>query len=534
MQNTANQTVNSTGMDSNFLKTSKPIDAAFALAEWASWKFLAITTAVMAYGLFDSFLSGKLDGTALIAARTAGIFLFYLMVDHGLSSTIRYLIRERRKVDGNPAKKVFLNFLVLLIIFRVVATATTSIWAAPEVANVITEEGREREYLAEIGERDSLKTVREATTLSYLEKLEKTEKERVRVAEKQGAALVAAAINSGNRWQRDSYKKEGFGWLNNPSNRDASDREYSRRIKAAQARAADLVAAEQSRTTEARQTFASAKQDTTGERIANLLATMAERERADYESTISRRTAYVWIFDIVAVFLGLFMSYIRTQRKIAGGEPEPEKNLLFTLSVAVAKWQLDFLNWLESLLGVDINGDGTVGGVQYVVSTVSNSAETAPKQHKQLRNNEEGIGFTAIRSRAEPTVSNSRETTETTVSNSAQTAVQTPPLPPVFRQPETVKQVVIQATQTETAPEKTTVSNSRETTRETVVLKSPEVDVSEWKNRARIYHKRSIKTTSEEATRKANREKFDEYRELLTTAGWVTRETPDGLEFTRA
>ena len=525
-------------MDTRFLTNSKPVDTAFALVEWAAWKFLAITTAVMAFGLFDSFLSGKLSGANLTMSRTAGIFIFFLMVDYGLSSMVRYIIRERRQMDGNPAKKVFINFLILLVIFRVVATATTSWWAAPEVAAVITAPGQEQTYIQEIAARDSLKTAREATTLSYLEKLEANEKNRIRQAEKDGAAIIAAAIASGNRWQRDSYKSQGFGWLNHPKNPDSSDREYSRRIKAAQQKAADLVNAERTRTTEARQTFSTARQDTTGEKIANLLADMAASERTRYESTLKSRTVYLWIFDFVAVVLGLLMSYLRTQRRIAGGEPEPEKNLSATLSAAADKWQMDFLNWLESLLGVDINGDGTVGGVTYAVSTVSNTVSNNEKQQKQLRNKDLNIGFSAIRDRepalfetTETTVSNSPETTQTTVSNRGETAVKQPGKQAVFSQPETVKQLVIQATQPETAPKKTTVSNSAQTTVQTVVLKSPEVDVSEWKNRARIYHKRANKATSDESTRKDNRERFEEYKALLLSAGYVTEEGGAGLEF---
>ena len=93
-----------------------------------------------------------------------------------------------------------------------------------------------------------------------------------------------------------------------------------------------------------------------------------------------------------------------------------------------------------------------------------------------------------------------------------------------------------QATQRETVDIETTRNNSpkqRETIKETIIVSTPNEDVSKLRKYAQTYYNRSIKKTSETRTRENNRKKYLEYRELLELTGkYNFIETPEKLIIT--
>lgn len=64
------------------------------------------------------------------------------------------------------------------------------------------------------------------------------------------------------------------------------------------------------------------------------------------------------------------------------------------------------------------------------------------------------------------------------------------------------------------------------------VIKEPNKDISGWKQYASVYYKRSVKASSKQSTRDDNREKYEEYRDLiLATNNYDIIEHPNRLEF---
>lgn len=88
------------------------------------------------------------------------------------------------------------------------------------------------------------------------------------------------------------------------------------------------------------------------------------------------------------------------------------------------------------------------------------------------------------------------------------------PPPTVSKQAETL---VAQGKQVETVQ------------REKVIVSAPAEDVSKWKKYAVTYYKRSINSASETAKRN-NRNKYEEYKNLLETAGYKVEETGGTLK----
>jgi hypothetical protein len=347
--------------ESIFLAQSQPLDAVLAVIEWGAWKFLAVTTAVFSYNLFDTILANNLSGTSLLWGRIAGVFLLYLVIDAGLTKLLGFIFRQDKKDMTSPMKS-FHNFAVLLVVVKVVATMTTSLWAAPEVSEALTDKGNQDVYIADLLATDSLHRVRELEAKSELNGLENSRTKRLKEAKAEGQKLVQNAVATGNRWQRESYRMEGFGWLTNAANPEAADKEYASRIKAAKVKAETLIAAEDGKAAEAKTTLTGIQQDTAYARTNALLTTLAQKEGDAYEQRLQRRTNFFWIFDVMATLFGLLATFLRNKRLKVAGKREPEKNLHSTLSAAMEKWRMDFINYLESILNLDLNGDGTIGG----------------------------------------------------------------------------------------------------------------------------------------------------------------------------
>jgi len=135
---------------------------------------------------------------------------------------------------------------------------------------------------------------------------------------------------------------------------------------------------------------------------------------------------------------------------------------------------------------------------------------------------------TGFQYKAEEIRNNAKQPSETTRNNS--------PKQPETTHTETTKQLVPQATQRETTHTETTRNNSpkqRETIKETIIVSTPNEDVSKLRKYAQTYYNRSVKKTSETRTRENNRKKYLEYRELLELTGkYNFIETPEKLIIT--
>lgn len=371
-------------VDQQFLSRSKVIDLSWWAVEFGSSKFLAFTTGILAYSLFDGFLREHFSGSMLTWGRAIGVSLFFLIIDAGLTGLIKYYYTEKhglKKDDSSPSalmKRNFLRLIFIGIIFRFVATTTSSFWASPEVAHFTTGDFNDELYINEINKLDSLQEARKAQALEFHEQMDRSKSERINKAKRQGAALVKEAIASGDYWQRRSYEKEALAWLNNRANRDQSDKEYAKRILSAQQKAQSLIDAEINATEEAAKAYTIAQQDTTYSNKISFVTKAGEASLLSHQEKERNRTTFFYIFDFIAAFSMLIAVRVRVMRKIAAGDEGSDRNLASTLSRAFDSWYFAFIDFLEGLLMLDVNGDGSIGKSQQVYERIGRSYSPPP------------------------------------------------------------------------------------------------------------------------------------------------------------
>jgi hypothetical protein len=356
--------------NNKFLIQSKSIAIAISLTNWAAWKFLAATTAVFSYAMLGEFLRAYLQGAWFYAGLAAGTLLVYFLVDAGLTEMLRWAF-QIKGTQMNKAERAFSNFIVVLVVFKVCATMTSSLWAAPEMADAITSDDGQKQAIALLLQADSAqhRSLQQAT--DHLRRMEDTEAQRLQQARTEGGRIVEGAIATGNKWQRNSYRSIGFSWLLSPANKDRNDHAYAARIQAAQARATTLFDEARHRTTTAAAAVQAIGTDTTHQRKIGLLADVAEDEGASIKEKKNRRRGYIWLADILATLLGLFCTYLLALREKAGGVPLRAKTVASIFGTWADRSHDSFLAWLESILGVDIDGNGEIG-------TVGNTTPTGP------------------------------------------------------------------------------------------------------------------------------------------------------------
>lgn len=344
----------------NFITKSRAVYITALIGDFASWKFLAGTTAVLAYAMLAQFLSAHLTGWQFYAAISVGTLMVYGIVDAGIVPMLTYSL-GMRKLATTPAQKKLGHIVTVILIFKIGATVTASLWVAPEMGEATTK-NNEDAILERLLETDEQQHTDQAAALARLEQLEATEAERVAAAKKEGDALVKAAIAMGNPWQRDSYKKIGFSWLTNPENGDKSDHDYAAGIKAAQDRAAALVDEQRQKTLQAAQFAKSVADDTNYVATTTLLRKKADAERQAYLQRLERRKGYFILADVLALFFGLMFRYVVITWQQAAEIKPKEKTVGTILGRFWSDCENRVINGLEWLLQVDLNGDGTIGG----------------------------------------------------------------------------------------------------------------------------------------------------------------------------
>lgn len=515
----------------NFLKQSSYLDYILWIGEFTASKFLAITTGVLAWGLFNSFLEQNVPEEYLTLGRICGVGFLYLLIDVGLTSMLKWYWAEKdeqkrnKEAGNNQYRRLFLSIIFYLIVFRFVATLTSSLWAAPEVASTMTGEFNYEYFINQLTTQDSIQAAREGKAFSYAKDMTDNEKERIERTADEASNLIKAAVASGDIWQRKSYAKEGFGWINNRANKDQRDKAYAKRIKDAQLAAAKLISAEKAKTDKAANAFEQVQNDTSHATIVSAIATLSSAAQERHTAQLNSKQSFIYLFDFFAGVMMLFCAWLRALRKkAAGGEEENQKTVGVILSTAWTTFKNNRLKELEILLGVDIDGDGQIGNTEQASNANPHTYELPTPEVS------EGLGFLAIRNR-HPQPETTRETAVSQPKKQPETIAHQ-----AVKQPETTQQkqrktIVPQQKQRETARKETTVSQpqkQRETIRETKIVSTPNQDISEWRKYANVYFKRAHKETSSVETRNKNFDTYSEYRDLLEATGQFTLE--EGLD----
>ncbi|MCH2046630.1 MAG: hypothetical protein MK212_21110, partial [Saprospiraceae bacterium] len=345
-------------VDSQFLRNSKVVDFFIAVVEWASWKFLAITTAVLAFSLFDSFLQAHVPHQYIMWGRALGIVLIFLLVDAGLDKMLAYHFKEKqlmKKDYNNSFKKQFLKSIGWLITIRILLTATSSLWAAPATSGLITKDNQASSYtnqISSLDRRDSLELV-QATTL--LNKLKINEQTRIANAENFAKSAFQKAYKLGDRYQRASYDKEGYGWICNRVNRDPKDQKYCKQLKEATREGKDKIAYEKRRVSELEASI-TLSPNPIRDSMRLSLASLATSANQQYLRDFNNNKNIIYILDFFAVLLGIATTRLRVKRRLAAGDhQEGKKNLLFLLGQAGDKIKQNAINWIEDQIGLNDN-----------------------------------------------------------------------------------------------------------------------------------------------------------------------------------
>lgn len=356
---------NTTAVDNQFLRNSKVVDFFIALVEWASWKFLAVTTAVLAFSLFDSFLQAHVPTQYIMWGRALGIVLIFLLVDAGLDKMLAYHFKEKQLMkkakSNNTFKKQFMKSIGWLIAIRILLTATSSLWAAPATSGMITKDNQASSYTNQIASLDRMDSTELAKATTLLQELKDNEQTRIANAEAFAKSAWQKAYNKGDRYQRASYDKEGYGWLCNRVNKDGKDQKYCKQLKQAVQDGKDKIDYEKSRVSELEASI-SGRSNPIRDSMRLSLAGLATSANQQYLRDYQNNKNIIYILDLFAVLLGIATTRLRVKRRLAAGDhQEDKKNLLFLLGQAAEKKKQDAINWLEEQIGLDIDGDGHIG-----------------------------------------------------------------------------------------------------------------------------------------------------------------------------
>lgn len=448
---------------------SKPIDIFIQVGNWFCWQFLAFTTALFIYPMAKSSLLQHTteDGARFWAVATC--IIFYFIIDAGLSKMLEWQFKvERPKTvlsDKDKAAGKYISLVTLLIVVKLMATMTSSLWAAPEISDNLTNNDGEITVIAEASQKDSDHRAAQKEAFQLYTTLLATQDERVK-----------KAVANGDYWQRKSYEKQGFAWLLNRKNNDPSDKAYALSIKA-----------EMEKADKAYQHLLSFSKDSSHTVILSALARKAEREAQLYQERKERRTGYIWAFDILATILGLFFTYLKALREKAGAVVMKRKNVSAIFAAFFTNVYDAFMDWLEKFLGVDLDGNGSIGG-QRIMADVSNIVPL--KRH---------------------------ETNPLSVAETENETAVKQPQTIGFKMPETsVKQPFRAKQPTEPKQPKQPIET----------VETANTEERYWRQRLKQSYRRKLSQSDPTTPAK----QFNIYKEKLQGIGYIIEETKDGLK----
>ena len=364
--------------------------------KFAAFGFLALTTAIFVWASFSNYFFEKFGPAVASVMGVVAIIVMYFLIDKGLDKLVEFLADEKinpgtPSSDENPkAKKAFIRIALFMALIRLLATGTTSIWGSYEIADYITKEpdhGNATEQLE--NENKSLESTR-ASIEKQLSSAQKTEKERVKQARQQGATLVAVALSQHASDDVRQGLRAGKRWYMTTPKLKKVRTAYQKAIADSTA----LVQAEIGKVSAIESSLLVLNTDgvKASQATKSTLVKLEDGKDRDYKAKKSRRTNFLIIADVLSVLFGLLAVWVRATFRAAVGvhSINEEKSIEGILWAAIVRvWNL-FLNWLEKLLGVDLDGNGAIGMAsgQTSVGGVNNGQTGqqtgAVAQHRQI------------------------------------------------------------------------------------------------------------------------------------------------------
>lgn len=365
-----------------FIKKSKPLDFILWLVSVAAWKFLAVTTALAVAGAGSDFILQHFPNhfeTAMIVA----VMIFYVIIDLGIVPMLKFYLNFRQSKD--PNQRIFVNFIAFFLVLKVVITLTSSIWASPEAASVVT---KDLKPVSEMKLKDLQK--------NHQAEIEKAEKAYLDAKESNRQEVANYIALNADRYQKTSIKKLGVdGWICHPNNKDPKDIQLCTEIKQLENKPFEL-----------KQHYESLLNDAGYTALKNDYSAEIVSSGAEYKRQLSRRTGYFIYLDIIALIFGIGAEYLRfIRRKAANMAADDSPTLLYILGQFFEKRQRQFLYWLEDLFDVDLNKDGHTGDPngtpQPMPIPVKNPPDMSPDDSYSKRDIEAASALAYQRAKAE-------------------------------------------------------------------------------------------------------------------------------------
>ncbi len=347
----------------------QPYKAHFSVLGLISFWALAATTALTAYKAFYQPIKEIAPSWVCDPAIGAVVLVIYFLVDHGLSSNIANYLRHKYSLKQLPktqrrSQNGLLNFIFIMLLARIVATGTASIWAGDEIGAWMHQGDPTAQYMEKIESNALLSNEKSGQAKEEYEKLQASEAERISLATRKGNDLISRAVKSGNIHQVSMYKSNpGFFFPPPQGQYYASNKSYSDRISAAKIKAGAMIEAELATTQSAKALFYGVASDSTTASINQTLGKLAKMKADDAAKAQRRHTNIIKGLDWCFLFVGLFSTIIVVRIERATGEVHQEKDFGMLFYMMAAKWYYNLYAWMEDFLNIDLDGNGLIGQV---------------------------------------------------------------------------------------------------------------------------------------------------------------------------
>ena len=357
-------------MDKNntFISKSAGLYNLLGITEWASFKIMAVGTAVMFGGMGYNYAANNAPQLSLLIV-IGTVFLGYFSVDWGLNSLIRYYYDNRNiEVQDEQEKKVrstLFKWILTLIIIRFIASWSMSLLSNTEVVDFATADSNNSFFVTEAAEKDSTRRADLTKLEKHKDALKSNKSKRVKAAKKEGHRLVQAAINAGTQRWVESPKKHMIYAETKISRgelkKSAPFYKWYSRVNQAKQDSAALISKVYQETNEAVRKYDFAFADTTASYLQTSILKLGEAEAKERAEKV--KTRYNYLTAAVSIFgvLGWIGAYIRSLLRRAGVDYERQRTFSHVLNQITNSWWEYLLICLENWFKIDINGDGHIG-----------------------------------------------------------------------------------------------------------------------------------------------------------------------------
>lgn len=350
--------------NNNFISKSAGLYNLLGITEWAAFKIMALGTAIMFGGMGHNYAMNNLPEWNMVIVFTA-VLLGYFSVDWGLSSLIKYYYDNRKdKVEDEQEQKVratLFRWILMLIIFRFIASWSMSLLSNTAVVDIATGDLNAEYFINSATRQDSIRSHEILSLKDDYTELVANEADRLNEAKKEGHNIVTTAINLGDYWQKLSYKKNKFSWLESPENKDKKDKTFAANVRKALADSTELVQHVYTKTIMAETRYNNASNDTTTLSVAAKILALGELKAKERSDKMSTRYSFLTIAVSVFGVLGWIGVYIRSLLRRAGVDYQRERTFSHVVNGILSSWAEWILIKMELIFKIDIDGNGTIG-----------------------------------------------------------------------------------------------------------------------------------------------------------------------------